>query len=424
MSLFDFLSNILNKNSNQVKKEPEEIVIDYTDSAKVERGIAIFKETDEYRKSAGDDADLQLIFNKFKEAAILGCTQAQFELHCLYALGHGTPKNPREADRWLIESAEHGYVAAQLHLGLCYEVGMGATSYIKRDKNEAYKWYMTVANQGNAEGWYRLAKMHDSSRIQNGDYDKYKADKCKAFAFYKKSAEMGYDFAMHKLGDMYRFGQGTAKDIPEALKWYKLAAENGFADAQYLLAEIYRKGDGVEVDKQEAVRWYKMCAEKDEEYSSMEFAQMYRYGEGVEVNKEEAFRLYKICAEKGNKHAQYILAEMYRYGEGTKRHDAGELGFIVDYYEAFEWYWKAAEQNYEPALMLIADVFRHIINARLEDGQEGNRSIYGGTPDILLSMQYKGENFHLEISNDEFMVRITDAFEYLEQQEQERSKKV
>ena len=47
------------------------------------------------------------------------------------------------------------------------------------------------------------------------------------------------------LGDLYRTGDGVAKDYGEAARWYHKPAEHGYAHAQYNLGMIYCDGQGV-----------------------------------------------------------------------------------------------------------------------------------------------------------------------------------
>ena len=74
------------------------------------------------------------------------------------------------------------------------------------------------------------------------------------------AAENGDAAAQRNLANMYRHGQGVAKDNAEAEKWYRRAAEQGDAEAQYNLGVIYRYGRGVPKDNTEAVKWYRKAA--------------------------------------------------------------------------------------------------------------------------------------------------------------------
>lgn len=62
-------------------------------------------------------------------------------------------------------------------------------------------------------------------------------DYSKAAENYKRAASSNAD-AMDSLADLYRNGQGVAKDPAEAMKWYMKAAQNGSADAKKKIMEM------------------------------------------------------------------------------------------------------------------------------------------------------------------------------------------
>jgi len=45
-------------------------------------------------------------------------------------------------------------------------------------------------------------------------------------------------------------------DPRQALRWFRAAAERGHAVAQFYLGELYRKGEGTQRDLVEAYRWF------------------------------------------------------------------------------------------------------------------------------------------------------------------------
>ena len=56
-----------------------------------------------------------------------------------------------------------------------------------------------------------------------------------AYKLFLRLAEQGNAEGQFKLGEMYRKGQGVPQDDKEAFKWYRLSAEQGFAGAQHHL---------------------------------------------------------------------------------------------------------------------------------------------------------------------------------------------
>ena len=82
------------------------------------------------------------------------------------------------------------------------------------------------------------------------------AAELKDFQETKAKAEKGDAAAQYFLGNMYRTGQGVAKDEVEAVKWYRKAADQGNAFAQNNLGVMYANGLGVEEDDVEAYKWF------------------------------------------------------------------------------------------------------------------------------------------------------------------------
>ena len=76
-------------------------------------------------------------------------------------------------------------------------------------------------------------------------------------------AEAGNAAAQHKLGVMYRDGQGVPQDYKEAVKWFRLAAEQGHANAQNSLGVMYANGLGVPKDRVLAYALYNLSAAGD-----------------------------------------------------------------------------------------------------------------------------------------------------------------
>ncbi|HHF4450783.1 TPA: tetratricopeptide repeat protein [Haemophilus influenzae] len=86
-----------------------------------------------------------------------------------------------------------------------------------------------------------------------------------AFKLWLPLAEQGDANVQFNLGVMYAEGQGVKQDDFEAVKWYRKAAEQGDADAQAILGFSYLLGKGVQVNKSLAKEWFgKACDNGDQ----------------------------------------------------------------------------------------------------------------------------------------------------------------
>ena len=65
----------------------------------------------------------------------------------------------------------------------------------------------------------------------------------------------------NKLGELYAYGQGVARDYTPARNWYQRAAAAGNAKAMYNLGMLYENGQGVAQDYSKAREWYQMATD-------------------------------------------------------------------------------------------------------------------------------------------------------------------
>ena len=129
----------------------------------------------------------------------------------------------------------------------------------------------------------------------------------------------------------------------------KQAAEQGIAMGQYYLGQMYRKGDGVAKNAQEAARWYRKAAEQDNMLAQYNLGWMYDSGEGVPQNLIEAIKWYRKAAEQGDKYAPFNLGVMYYTRDGApkdfvKTHFWFDIGILNGNPKAKKWRDKIAKR--------------------------------------------------------------------------------
>jgi len=139
-----------------------------------------------------------------------------------------------------------------------------------------------------------------------------------------------------------------AGNVVDAMSALKLAADQGHAGAQFLLAHIL---DAAEFNE-EAVNYYRLSARQGNSDGQFGLASMYATGEGVEKNPEEARKLALLSAEQGNKNAIVMLAQSYISG-GLGLDAQARQGA-----DALLWIRRAAELDYLPALIALANAYK------------------------------------------------------------------
>ena len=133
-----------------------------------------------------------------------------------------------------------------------------------------------------------------------------------AKASFSKAESMNLPEASYYLGEMHYEGLGVPKDYNKGFSLVNLAYQNGFQLAGYRLGLVYKNGiGGVAADRNLADRYF-----------------------------ESARQIIDKAAETGNPEWLYVKGNMYMYGDGVSKSE----NMAIDYYR------KAAEMNYAPAL--------------------------------------------------------------------------
>ena len=79
-------------------------------------------------------------------------------------------------------------------------------------------------------------------------------DSHQAYIWFRTAAEQGNAYAQFNLGLMYKKGEGVSHDDARAFIWLRLAALQGLAFAQNHLGAMYYHGRGVVQSDEEAVQ--------------------------------------------------------------------------------------------------------------------------------------------------------------------------
>jgi TPR repeat protein len=193
----------------------------------------------------------------------------------------------------LKQKALAGDPAAQVQVGMSYALGS------PRNVKEAIKWMQMAANQGYADGEYRLGGILDVGVVPQNPTE--------AIKWYTKAAAQGYRDAEYRLGVMYDHGRGVTRDYAIAAQWYTKAAEQGRAEAQYRLGMMYEDGQGVHQDYRQAMNWYLQAAAQNRPEAEFKVGSLYEHGYGVAPNQSQAIAWYQKSDQQGYAYAHDAL---------------------------------------------------------------------------------------------------------------------
>ena len=189
--------------------------------------------------------------------------QAQFQLAELYIAS----KNPAllsEAVELYKKSAKQGFTDAKFALGRCYEEGIG----VRKNYRGAIEWYkaavISITNDlfkyPDPVGEADRAKL--DSLVESGIFDmlmdSIDYDNEPTLETDEYNAELGDADAQNSLGCRYKVGKDVEKDISKAFYWFHKSAEQGYEAGMLHLAELYEKTKNYK----EAAKWYRRYTEK------------------------------------------------------------------------------------------------------------------------------------------------------------------
>lgn len=120
----------------------------------------------------------------------------------------------------------------------------------------------------------------------------------KAFALYKKAAELGNLEAMCDLGYMYLVGQGVAIDKAQSSYWYKKSADLGYVHSMRDIGQNYLHGDGVDKDAENAVRYFAFASQNNYSHGTMDLAYCYLNGFGVQKDMAKVKELFRLALKQ------------------------------------------------------------------------------------------------------------------------------
>jgi len=111
------------------------------------------------------------------------------------------------------------------------------------------------------------------ANLQEGKKQFDKKEYKRAFETFMMVARDGM-IAKYNVGLMYEFGLGVKKDIKNAIAFYKMSANDGYDKAQFTLGNAYLKGIGVKKNINIALSYYQLAAKQNNKEAKQVLAQL------------------------------------------------------------------------------------------------------------------------------------------------------
>lgn len=163
-----------------------------------------------------------------------------------------------------------------------------------------------------------------------------------------ENAKQGGKDAQYKLGLFYYDGYLVENSYKESFKYFKMAAKQGHAKAQYSVGCFFNNGIYVKEDYDEAGKWNHISAEQGFAPAQNDYG-IFCTG-NTNYKPYEAYNWFTKAAEQDYALAQYNLAKCYVYS----------IGVQSDIDEAIYWMERSSNNDYNVATYQLASVYVNV----------------------------------------------------------------
>jgi enhanced entry protein EnhC len=267
----------------------------------------------------------EIALRYFNQSAQSGYLPAQLLLARYYLI---SADDPARAFQWFKKAADKEDTSAQMYVAAAYLFGYGTP----KNPDAARRYYIEAAKDGNDIAQYALGENFLESRDNR--------NKKMGLIWLTKSAEKGNPNAQLKLGNMYATGGFVSRDPVKAKELLEKVAQQNSAPAMLSLGELAKK----EGEFQQAKDWLSKAADKNYPPAQLALAQLYLDSKSPLYDEKSGFLWMLKAAEAGSHDAQLALSKMYKEGRGV----------AADQNLADEWNQKALKTAAEKPVSLDA----------------------------------------------------------------------
>ena len=169
----------------------------------------------------------------------------------------------------------------------------------------------------------------------------------KAFEWFNKSAEQGFNKAKFNLSICYHNGEGTVVDYQKYANLLTQLCDSGFIPSYNFLAICYMKGQGVEKAPQKAIDLWEYASKLDDPKAQRNLGYRYLMGKDVPIDINKGLQLLKSASKKNDVIALRRLGECYKDG----------VGVDFDIIRAIRFFTKAGLLEDKKSILKLIEIF-------------------------------------------------------------------
>ena len=307
-----------------------------------------------YYRGQGTATDVKSAASYFKQAIDAGSTTSYGSLGRIYLDKKSSLYNPQDAVINLELAVENDDNNALVTLGCLYlwgchpgiedpekglallekaknngveNVGLAAARFYLYDDSpkspdklkEALSLLKEDADQGNADAMYQYASTASQYHLLTDDIcQSYFTSALKIYL----EQENKDAYALHRLGNMYYRGQGTATDVNLAESYFKQAIDAGSVTSYGSLARIYLDKKCSLYNPKDAVINLELAIENEDNNALVTLGCLYLWGchPGIE-DPDKGLALLEKAKENGVENVNLSAARFYLYDDSPKSPD-------------------------------------------------------------------------------------------------------
>ena len=322
-----------------------------------------------------------LSISELEVLAYEGDAEAMYKLGLLYE--YGSEENEQSFDsafEWYEKASLCEYVESYTALGYFYLNGVT----VDKDLDLAEEYFLKAIDGKSINANVGLARVYLQRLQENGDLDYYlslrfpeeldeedtslevagsdaaSSDEAEEESDSLEESEEVVDDTVEAVDDEILSQDERYVEIEESVKeihtLFRTAQVAKDMDATYYIGYLYENGIDFDKSTSRAINYYKRVINAEssdilDQYAinmaNTRLGLLYIKGQGVEVDYEAAMEYFTKAAENSYAPAMYYLGQIYENG----------IGLDKDYEEAMNYYLQAAEFDYAPALNQIGYMY-------------------------------------------------------------------